>query len=125
MVDASECPPTFGVDDRLVRAVIAGGHEAMFHAIEGAEDSAERGAAELEADGVGAGDVVVGLSASGGAPYVLGALRRARELGAIPMGITCNPESRMHPCAMSSWHPTSDRKSSPAPRVSRQGQRRS
>ena len=97
VVDASECPPTFGVDDRLVRAVIAGGHEAMFHAIEGAEDSAERGAAELEADGVGAGDVVVGLSASGGAPYVLGALRRARELGAIPMGITCNPESRMHP----------------------------
>lgn len=61
VVDASECPPTFGVDDRLVRAVIAGGHEAMFHAIEGAEDSAERGAAELEADGVGAGDVVVGL----------------------------------------------------------------
>ena len=97
VVDASECPPTFGVDDRLVRAVIAGGHEAMFHAIEGAEDSAERGAAELEADGVSAGDVVVGLSASGGAPYVLGALRRARELGAIPMGITCNPESRMHP----------------------------
>ena len=69
----------------------------MFHAIEGEEDSAERGAAELEADGVGAGDVVVGLSASGGAPYVLGALRRARDLGAIPMGITCNPESRMHP----------------------------
>lgn len=97
VVDASECPPTFGVDPRLVRAVMAGGRDAMFRAIEGAEDSAPRGAAELEANGVTAGDVVVGLSASGGAPYVLGALRRARELGAIPMGITCNPQSRMHP----------------------------
>lgn len=97
VVDASECPPTFGVDDRLVRAIIAGGQGAMFRAVEGAEDDAARGAAELEDDGVEAGDVVVGLSASGGAPYVLGALRRARELGAIPMGITCNPDSRMHP----------------------------
>lgn len=97
VVDASECPPTFGVDHRLVRAIIAGGQGAMFRAVEGAEDDAARGAAELEADGVEAGDVVVGLSASGGAPYVLGALRRARELGAIPMGITCNPDSRMHP----------------------------
>ncbi len=97
VVDASECPPTFGVDPRLVRGIIAGGEGAMFRAVEGAEDDETRGAAELEADGVAAGDVVVGLSASGGAPYVLGALKRARELGAIPLGITCNPDSRMHP----------------------------
>jgi N-acetylmuramic acid 6-phosphate etherase len=96
VVDASECPPTFGVDNRLVRGIMAGGEDAMFRAVEGAEDDEVRGAEELVADGVTAGDVVVGLSASGGAPYVLGALKKARELGAIPMGITCNPESRMH-----------------------------
>ena len=96
VVDASECPPTFGVDNRLVRGIMAGGEDAMFRAVEGAEDDEARGAEELVADGVAAGDVVVGLSASGGAPYVLGALKKARELGAIPMGITCNPESRMH-----------------------------
>lgn len=96
VVDASECPPTFGVDYRLVRGIMAGGEDAMFRAVEGAEDNEERGAAELVADGVTAGDVVVGLSASGGAPYVLGALKKARELGAIPMGITCNPSSLMH-----------------------------
>lgn len=97
VVDASECPPTFGVDHRLVRGIMAGGEDAMFRAVEGAEDDEARGAEELLADGVSAGDVVVGLSASGGAPYVLGALKKAREIGAIPMGITCNPESRMHP----------------------------
>ncbi len=96
VVDASECPPTFGVDHRLVRGIMAGGESAMFRAVEGAEDDEARGAEELLADGVTAGDVVVGLSASGGAPYVLGALKKAREIGAIPMGITCNPDSRMH-----------------------------
>ena len=96
VVDASECPPTFGVDYRLVRGIMAGGEDAMFRAVEGAEDNEARGAEELLADGVKAGDVVVGLSASGGAPYVLGALKKAREIGAIPMGITCNPDSRMH-----------------------------
>ncbi len=97
VVDASECPPTFGVDPRLVRGIIAGGEGAMFRAVEGAEDDEACGRAELIADGVTAGDVVVGLSASGGAPYVLGALKAARELGATPIGITCNPDSRMHP----------------------------
>lgn len=96
VVDASECPPTFGVDYRLVRGIMAGGEGAMFRAVEGAEDNEARGAEELLADGVTAGDVVVGLSASGGAPYVLGALKKAREIGAVPMGITCNPDSRMH-----------------------------
>ncbi len=96
VVDASECPPTFGVDSRLVRGIMAGGEGAMFRAVEGAEDDEARGAEELLSDGVLAGDVVVGLSASGGAPYVLGALKKAREIGAIPLGITCNPDSRMH-----------------------------
>ena len=96
VVDASECPPTFGVDPYLVRGIMAGGEGAMFRAVEGAEDDEERGRQELLADGVAAGDVVVGLSASGGAPYVLGALKQAREIGAIPMGITCNPNSLMH-----------------------------
>ena len=97
VLDASECPPTFGVEYELVRGIIAGGKDAMFRASEGAEDSAEAGAADLIADGVCAGDVVVGLSASGGAPYVLGALQKAAEIGAVPIGVTCNPESRMHP----------------------------
>ncbi len=97
VVDASECPPTFGVEYDLVRGIIAGGESAMFRAAEGAEDNEALGAHDIEADGVTEGDVVVGLSASGGAPYVLGALKKARELGAIPLGVTCNPDSRMHP----------------------------
>lgn len=97
VLDASECPPTFGVDYDLVRGIMAGGESAMFRAVEGAEDNEELGALDIEQNGVTAGDVVVGLSASGGAPYVLGALKKARELGAVPLGITCNPNSRMHP----------------------------
>ena len=97
VVDASECPPTFGVDYDLVRGIMAGGESAMYRAAEGVEDNEAQGALDLEADGVTAGDVVVGLSASGGAPYVLGALKKAHELGATPLGITCNPDSRMHP----------------------------
>ena len=86
VVDASECPPTFGVDYDLVRGIMAGGEGAMFRAVEGAEDNEALGAYDIETNGVTAGDVVVGLSASGGAPYVLGALKKARELGAIPLG---------------------------------------
>lgn len=97
VVDASECPPTFGVDYTLVRGIIAGGEDAMFRAAEGFEDSEERGAEAIDAGGVAAGDVVVGLSAAGRAPFVLGALRRAAELGALPMGVTCNPDSLMAP----------------------------
>ena len=95
VVDASECPPTFGVDYDLVRGIMAGGEGAMFRAVEGAEDNEALGASDVEVNGVTRGDVVVGLSASGGAPYVLGALKKARELGATPLGITCNPDSRM------------------------------
>lgn len=95
VVDASECPPTFGVEPELVRGIIAGGNGAMFRSVEGAEDSAEQGASAIDADGVSAGDVVVGISASGRAPFVLGALRRAREIGAVPIGLNCNPGSVM------------------------------
>lgn len=91
VVDASECPPTFGVEPSLVRGIIAGGNEAMFHAVEGAEDSREWGRRSVDEDGITAGDVVVGLSAAGRAPFVLGALERAREIGARTVGITCNP----------------------------------
>lgn len=91
VVDASECPPTFGVDYELVRGIIAGGEGAMFRAVEGAEDSEEWGARSIDDGGVIPGDVVVGLSASGRAPFVLGALRRARELGCRTIGVSCNP----------------------------------
>ena len=97
VVDASECPPTFGVDYDLVRGIIAGGEGAMFRAVEGAEDNEALGAAELRENGAAAGDVVVGLSAAGRAPYVLGALSEAKKLGAVTIGITCNPDSLLAP----------------------------
>lgn len=97
VVDASECPPTFGVDSRLVRGIIAGGDGAMFHSVEGAEDNEEAGRRAMDEDGVMAGDVVVGLSAAGRAPFVLGALKRAREIGAETVGVTCNPDSLFCP----------------------------
>lgn len=95
VVDASECPPTFGVDPFLVRGVIAGGRDAMFRSSEGTEDSEEQGARAIENENIEAGDVVVGLSASGRAPFVIGALKKAAGLGAIPVGVNCNPGSLM------------------------------
>lgn len=97
VVDASECPPTFGVDHQLVRGIIAGGNDAMFRAVENAEDSEDWGRRAIDEDGVQAGDVVVGISAAGRAPFVLGALKRAREIGATPIGVTCNPDSLFVP----------------------------
>ena len=97
VVDASECPPTFGVDHALVRGIIAGGEGAMFRAVENAEDSEDWGRRAIDEDGVQAGDVVVGISAAGRAPFVLGALKRAREIGATPIGLTCNPDSLFVP----------------------------
>lgn len=95
IVDASECPPTFGVDYDLVRGIIAGGESAMFRAVEGAEDSEEWGGRSIEEDGATVGDVVVGLSASGRAPFVIGALKKARERGCKTIAVTCNPGSLM------------------------------
>lgn len=91
VLDASECPPTFSADPEMVQGLIAGGETALRNAVEGAEDDAEAGAAVVAERGVGAHDVVVGLSANGGAPYVRGALEAARSRGATTMIVTCNP----------------------------------
>jgi N-acetylmuramic acid 6-phosphate etherase len=92
-LDAAECPPTFGVPPRLVRAVVAGGRRALTQAVEGAEDSRARGQRDLAALRVNRRDVVVGLSASGATPYVLAALRHAQHCGACTIGVTSNRRS--------------------------------
>ena len=92
-LDAAECPPTFGISPRLVQAIVAGGRRALTQAVEGAEDSAEQGARDLRAARVTKKDVVVGLTASGSTPYVLGALRYVRRLGAVTIGMTSNRRS--------------------------------
>ena len=94
-LDAAECPPTFGVSPRLVQAVVAGGHRALWQAVEGVEDSAVLGTRDLKARHITSRDVVVGISASGTTPYVLGALRLARRSGAFTIGVTANPRSRI------------------------------
>jgi N-acetylmuramic acid 6-phosphate etherase len=91
VLDASECPPTFGVDFDMVQGMIAGGEAAMFRAQEGAEDSADTGARDVAARGVTARDVVCGIAASGTTPYVRGALRQGRETGATTMLVACSP----------------------------------
>ena len=93
VLDAAECPPTFGTPPRMVRAIIAGGARALRHAAEGAEDSAAGGARDLNAAGVSRRDVVVGVAASGRTPYVLGAIRAARRRGAVTVGVTSNAKS--------------------------------
>ena len=93
VLDASECPPTFGVPSDMVIAIIAGGDSALRTAVEGAEDRAEDGARDLAAYSVGAQDVVVGIAASGRTPYVLSALAHARGVGATTIGIACAKDS--------------------------------
>jgi N-acetylmuramic acid 6-phosphate etherase len=90
-LDASECPPTFGISRSRVQAVIAGGRRALDRAVEGAEDSAAQGARDMARVGIGPNDVVVGLAAGGSTPYVAGALRKARRLGATTALVTTNP----------------------------------
>lgn len=92
VMDAAECPPTFGVPFDVVRGVIAGGPERMFYAGENAEDNFETGAADAAAV-LAAGDVLVGISAAGGAKYVLGALAKAREIGCRTVALTCNADT--------------------------------
>jgi len=98
VLDAAECPPTFNADPGQVVGLIAGGREALARAVEGAEDSAEAGAADLRAIGLGADDAVVGIAASGRTPYVLGALDHARSVGAATIAFACNAqaEARHH-----------------------------
>lgn len=90
VLDASESRPTFNVGPDEVLAVIAGGPDAIAGAVEGAEDDAEAGARAMADAGIGPADVVVGLATSGRTPYVLGAVGRARELGALTVGVSCN-----------------------------------
>jgi N-acetylmuramic acid 6-phosphate etherase len=92
-LDAAEWPPTFGTPASLVRAVMAGGNKALGQAKEGAEDSARNGARDLARAKLKPRDVVVGIAASGTTPYVLGALRYSRQVGARTIGLTSNPAS--------------------------------
>jgi N-acetylmuramic acid 6-phosphate etherase len=90
VLDAAECPPTFGTSPKLVVALIAGGRRAITRAVEGAEDSERYGERDLRAKKLTGNDVVVGIAASGTTPYVVGALRYARRLGATTMAVTSN-----------------------------------
>src|SRR6185295_15921441 len=93
VLDASECPPTFGVATDLVQAVIAGGYDACYRAVEASEDDAAAGARDLEQRGFTDADALVGIAASGRTPYTVGAVEYAREIGALTIAITCVPES--------------------------------
>jgi N-acetylmuramic acid 6-phosphate etherase len=93
VLDAAECPPTFGVSPELVQAIIAGGYEACYRAVEASEDDAEAGEKDLRARGFTKDDALVGIAASGRTPYTVGAVAYARSLGAFTVAITCVPDS--------------------------------
>jgi N-acetylmuramic acid 6-phosphate etherase len=93
VLDASECPPTFGVSSDLVQAIIAGGYDACYQAVEASEDDAAAGARDLEERGFTKADALVGTAASGRTPYTVGAVEYARGLGALTIAITCVPGS--------------------------------
>jgi N-acetylmuramic acid 6-phosphate etherase len=93
IVDASECPPTFGVAHGVVVGIIAGGDSAIRRAVEFAEDDMNQGWKDLSEFNVNSTDTVVGIAASGSTPYVLGALKIAKENGVLTAGISCNPGS--------------------------------
>ena len=95
VLDASECPPTFGVAAELVQGLIAGGYEACHRAVEASEDDRDGGARDLDARGLNALDAVVGLAASGRTPYTIGAVERARAVGAFTVAVTCAPDSEI------------------------------
>ena len=93
ILDAVECPPTYSTDPEMVQALMAGGYPAIFKAVEGAEDSKELGVQDMKNIHFGAGDVLVGIAASGRTPYVLGCMEYAKELGAPTVSVTCCPGS--------------------------------
>jgi len=95
VLDAAECPPTFGVPAHLVQGVIAGGYDACFKAVEASEDDREAGARDLQARDITDKDAVVGIAASGRTPYTIGALEYARRIGALTICITCNKETEI------------------------------
>ena len=94
VLDAAECPPTYGTDPTLVQGFIAGGEQAMFRAQEGAEDLEENGARDVDALHVGPNDVACGIAASLRTPYVVGAVKRAKQLGAKTLYVTTNPREK-------------------------------
>lgn len=96
ILDASECPPTFGTKPELVQGIIAGGPDAIVRAIEGAEDDYELGVEDINKSGVKSGDVVVGIAASGRTPYVKGALHQSQQLGAYTVSLSCNSHSEIN-----------------------------
>ena len=95
ILDASECPPTFGTPRSQVVGLIAGGHQAILQAVENAEDNQQQGAQDLIDIGFSRHDVLVGIAASGRTPYVLGALEYANATGAVTAALSCNPHSPM------------------------------
>lgn len=99
IIDATECPPTYGVSPELIQGVIAGGHPAMFRSSEGMEDVAEDAAADLDAVGFSDKDVCMAISASGSAAYCRGALEYAHSLGAATVALSCNKNGAMNPLA--------------------------
>ena len=96
IVDASECPPTFGVPFDMVQGIIAGGEGAMFRAVEGVEDKPEDGSGDMDSKEVGSNDVVCGIAASMRTPYVIGAVTRAKERGAKTLYVTTNPRKNFY-----------------------------
>lgn len=99
VLDAAECPPTFGVSCDMVQGIIAGGKECMFRAAENAEDMSLEGKNDVISHGVQAGDVLVGVSVAGNAAYVKQALCTAKELGAHTVALTCNADAKISECA--------------------------
>lgn len=95
VLDAAECPPTYGVSPELVQGILAGGDSAMVRATEATEDDPESGVRDLLARGFRSGDVLCGIAASGRTPYVLGAIRQANEMGALTLGISCVAGSKL------------------------------
>ena len=95
VLDASECPPTFGVLPELVQGIIAGGYEACYKAVEASEDDRAAGASDLKSRDVNANDVVVGIAASGRTPYTIGAVEYARNISALTICITCNENTAL------------------------------
>ena len=95
IIDAAECPPTFGVEHDIVTGIIAGGKERMFYAGENEEDKYENGVEDIKKYGVSCGDVVVGISAAGNAAYVLGALEAAKNLDCVTVGLCCNEDAEV------------------------------
>ncbi|WP_378955739.1 N-acetylmuramic acid 6-phosphate etherase [Pelosinus sp. sgz500959] len=95
ILDASECPPTYGTDPELVQGLIAGGAQAILRAVEGAEDSDTLAAEDLKSKQLSPLDIVIGIAASGRTPYVIGGLRYAKSMGCKTVSLTCSPDSEM------------------------------